>query len=73
MDCKYILICDTYTDGTKRRTGYGIAVLDRESVTISTAHDLSPDESEVTELVKMCNRLKLSPIHLQDVIEDFLT
>lgn len=73
MDCKYILIRDTYSDGTQRRIGYGIAALDRESVTISAAHDLSPNETEVAELVKMCNRLKLSPIHLQDVIEDFLT
>ena len=73
MDCKYILIRDTYTDGTQYRTGYGIAVLDRESVTISTAHDLSPNENEVAELVRVCNGLKLSPIHFQDVIEDFLT
>ena len=73
MDCKYILIRDTYSDGTQRRTGYGIAALDRESVTISAAHDLSSNETEVAELVKMCNRLKLSPMHLQDVVEDFLT
>ena len=73
MDCKYILIRDTYTDGTQRRIGYGIAALDRESVTISAAHDLSSNETEVAELVKMCNRLKLSPMHLQDVVEDFLT
>lgn len=73
MDCKYILIRDTYSDGTLRRTGYGIAALDRESVTISAAHDLSSNETEVAELVKTCNRLKLSPMHLQDVVEDFLT
>ena len=73
MDCKYILIRDTYSDGTLHRTGYEIAALDRESVTISAAHDLSSNETEVTELVKTCNRLKLSPMHLQDVVEDFLT
>lgn len=72
MDCKYILVRDTYSGDTGTRVGYGIAAIDHERVTISAALDLSSDETKVADLVKKCNRLKLSPIHLQDVVEDFL-
>ncbi len=73
MDCKYILIRAVYTDDYGTHTGFGIAATDNESVTISAALDLSCNESEVAELVKRCNELKLSPVHFQDVIEDFLS
>lgn len=29
-------------------------------------------KAEVEELIKLCNRLQLSPLHLEDVTEDFL-
>ncbi len=72
MDCKYVLVCETCSSDTGTRVGYGIAVVDRQHVTISAALDLSPDKTAVTNLVKKCNRLKISPIHFQDVVEDFL-
>ena len=34
--------------------------------------DLSTDRRSVESLVKRCNRLALSPIHLKDVAEDFV-
>ncbi len=37
-----------------------------------TVEDLSLDREEVEELVALCNRLELSPVHFRDVIEDFL-
>ena len=72
MDCVYVLVCGTYSDDVGVRVVYGIAVVDSNRVTISAALDLSPDKSKVADLVRKCNRLKLSPIHFQDVIEDFL-
>ena len=73
MDCKYVLVRDTYSDDTGTHEGYGIALVDRGNVTISAAHDLSCSESEVADLVRKCNRMKISPIHFQDVVDDFLT
>ena len=73
MDCKYVLVRDTYSDDTGTHEGYGIALVDRNSATISAAHDLSCSESEVADLVRKCNRMKISPIHFQDVVDDFLT
>ena len=72
MDCKYILIRDTYACDTDSHIGYGIAAVDHESKIVSAASDLSCNESEVAGLVKMCNELELSIVHFQDVIEDFL-
>lgn len=71
MDCKYILVCENHLDNIGPR--YGIAVVDRKRVTISAALDLSYDKTQVADLVRKCNRLKLSPIHFQDVVEDFLS
>lgn len=73
MDCKYVLVRDTYSDDTGTHEGYGIALVDRNSATISAAYDLSCSESKVADLVRKCNRLKISPIHFQDVVDDFLT
>ena len=73
MDCKYILIRDTYSGDTERHIGYGIAVVDNESAIVSAATDLSCNENEVAELVNKCNELELSLVHFQDVVEDFLT
>ena len=73
MDCKYILICAVCADDHGTHKGFGIAAIDNGSMTISAALDLSCNESEVAELVKRCNELKLSPVHFQDVIEDFLS
>lgn len=34
--------------------------------------DVCTDESAMTQLVAKCNELELSPVHLADVVEDFL-
>lgn len=34
--------------------------------------DLSLNRQEVEELTEKCNRLSLSPLHFQDVLEDFM-
>lgn len=73
MDCKYVMICDTYKDEVGTHTGYGIAVVDCRANTISAAPDLSTNESEVAELVSKCNERELSLLHFMDVVEDFLS
>ena len=72
MDCKYILVRDTYSDDNGSHVGFGIIAVDRELNTISAALDLSCDESKVADLVCKCNELELSLVHFQDVVEDFL-
>lgn len=38
----------------------------------SFVSDVSVNISEVAALVDSCNQLQLSPVHLMDVVEDFL-
>jgi DNA-binding PadR family transcriptional regulator len=56
---------------------YGIAVYsltpNGEEKLLSVRNNLTEDKDGLQSLVELCNRLKLSPIHLDDVVEDFLT
>ena len=40
--------------------------------TVVKVEDLSLHREEVENLVKLCNEKNLSPLHFQDVLEDFL-
>ena len=58
-------------------TTYGIAARlphdsEQDGITIAAIPDVSTDMAEVDALVARCNRLALSPVHLNDVVEDFL-
>ncbi len=68
---------DTVLLEGKRYTTYGIAARalcgsEQNSVTVASVPDISTDMAEVDALVARCNRLALSPVHLNDVVEDFL-
>ena len=51
---------------------YGIDVLSNKAV-IKSIKDISLKKKPLKKLMQMCNRLKLSEIHINDVIEDFLS
>ena len=70
----YILCRETYKAKRSERIAYGIAVYAEGVPTcVARLHDVTSDKNALTELVLLCNRLQLSPIHLHDVVEDFLT
>lgn len=60
--------------GDDRIIFYGIAVYDKtDSLTlIKDFNDISTDQAAIENLVKRCNHGKLSVIHIDEVIEDFL-
>lgn len=73
----YGIIQEMYSLGTETRISYGIAVYsDPESngtaSVISSVLDISDNKEKIDTLVRLCNSHRLSPIHLQDIIEDFL-
>ena len=69
----YILCRETYKTKRAERIAYGIAAYaEDEQTCIARLHDVSSDKNTRAELVSLCNRLQLSPIHLHDVVEDFL-
>ncbi len=77
MKVIYGVIEEIYSLGTALRTSYGIAAYadseeDGTATAVATIHDITTDEKALSELVSLCNRLELSTVHLNDVVEDFL-
>lgn len=73
----YALSEEIYRLGNDKRVAYGIvayanAELDGTATVISSVRDISSDRQAITGLIDQCNRLQLSPVHLQDIVEDFL-
>lgn len=59
-------------DGTLVKV-YGIEVYDRQSsAPLLTYANLFTRRNQAEELIDLCNRLELDPIHLTDVVEDAL-
>ena len=50
---------------------YGIRCLENGVESIRYP-DILPDKEKVEELVDLCNALELDPLHLEDVLLDFL-
>ena len=66
-----------YAFGNETRTSYGIVAYsnadqDRSKTIVASVRDITSDKTGLTKLVNDCNRLELSTIHLNDVVEDFL-
>ena len=73
MKVLYRLTADTIIDSNGKNIFiYGIeAVRDGEDpVVIKSVPALSIHKSKVNSVVKLCNRVSLSPIHLEDIITD---
>ncbi|MBQ7931702.1 MAG: hypothetical protein IJ334_11880 [Clostridia bacterium] len=72
---QYILIESNYTVNGIGYTTYGIALADITdgcAVIIEAIPDLSPDRERTSRLAGLCTELHLSPLHLADVVDDFL-
>lgn len=63
----YRIIASRYTLEGVSYLGYGIKGMKRE------IEDITTDYARLAVLVKLCNELVLDPIHLEDVVEDFLS
>ena len=75
MEYKYIVVQSTYKNGEITRTGFGSATVEEyDGVTtiLESISDISSDIEPIERLVELCNNLQLDPIHLQDVVSDFL-
>ena len=52
--------------------GYGISVKDFKNHQSLNFNDISIDKDKIVKLISLCNELHLDPIHIKDVIDDFL-
>ena len=76
INVSYSLVEEKYGIGGKTRISYGIAAYsnaetDGTATVVAAVHDITADKEKLAKLVENCNRLKLSTIHLYDVVEDF--
>ena len=73
----YAVSEERYTFGDEVRTSYGIVaysndIQDGSKTIVASVRDITSDKTSLTKLVNDCNRLELSTVHLNDVVEDFL-
>lgn len=52
---------------------FGIIALDEAGNTITSVSGVSTDRQLVEEICQRCTRCRLSPVHLNDVIEDSIS
>ncbi len=73
MTCLYKLTTDfVYDEENKKYVTYGIAAEDAFGKVLKSFSDVFFDKAKAEHLVTLCNREKLSLIHLEDVVEDAL-
>lgn len=69
------MVQSTYKNGNATRIGFGIAAVEEyDGITtiLKSISDISVNIEAIERLVQYCNNLQLDPIHLQDVVTDFL-
>ena len=70
MKVKYLLIEDSIEDEIGRiRTSYGIEII-IDGVIMRSIRDVYTDRAAAQTLIDRCNRLRLSPVHIDDVLEN---
>ena len=74
----YAIVEEKYTLGNESRVSYGIAafsdVTENGTATIvASIHDITSNKEDLGKLIDDCNRLKLSTVHLPNIVEDFLS
>ncbi len=77
MNITYVITEEIYSFGNMTRVSYGVVAYadsdeDGTAAIVVSVHDITSDRQALDETVSRCNYKKLSTIHLNDVIEDFL-
>lgn len=74
MNYQYMSVTTTCEDG---RTSCGIAVIahydDGSTAILQTISDICDDPERIRILARQCSENQLAPLHLKEVIEDFLS
>jgi len=76
MEYHYLIICSTKVLKQKSYPTYGIAAVIRQEGCTCIKQifwDVCTDFRKVEKLAQTCNDLMLDPLHLSDVIYDFLS
>ena len=73
---QYGIIKEEYFVGGGCRTTYGIVAYEDDKCSaptvIAAVHDVTVNDQAISDLVSLCDFLKLSSIHIGEVVDDFL-
>lgn len=74
---KYGIVEETYHLNGEVRSAYGIVVysnadIDGMSTIIESVRDITSDKDAIESFAQKLSLMELSPIHLKEVVEDFL-
>lgn len=70
---RYTLRTDMiYDENDKMLTVYGISAVDVEHNILKSVPDIFTDKLKAEQFIDLCNRKKLSIVHLEDVIKDVI-
>lgn len=75
MNNRYIVVQNIYEFCNFSQISFGIAyvVQDENSIVVlQSISDIVSDRKHIEKLVDLCNKCKLDPVHMADVVEDFL-
>ena len=78
INVTYAVSEEKYVFGEECRKSYGIVAYsnadqDGTKTIIASVRDITSNRDALARLVSDCNRLELSTVHLNDVVEDFLS
>ena len=69
----YSILEDEYILEGQAHTGFGIIITSTiANEVVAKIEDITTSKYELCTLVQLCNDLSLDPIHIYDVVEDFL-
>ena len=70
----YSILEDKYIFEGQAHTGFGIVIISTTvNEVVAKIEDITTSKYELCTLVQLCNDLSLDPIHIHDVVEDFLS
>lgn len=72
FNIRYIVTKGYYlTSDAVKYTSFGISAI-QDGVTVASVNDISTSIKEIEALADDCNRLRLDPIHLTDIVRDYI-
>ena len=72
MNYRYEIVRTLAKKEKENTLSFGIKIIGKDGDTVCMATDISDDNKKMEELVGLCNKLELSPVHFYDVISDFI-
>ena len=75
-DYRYLILCSKRHENGKTQKMFGIAVIytcDNQKFILDYVSDLALNLNKLYNLIRLCNKLSLDPVHLHDVIHDFIS